>query len=494
MYFSEYYRIPDVDSREWFDPLLETDTRLFVDPFLIFQEEGPSNWATAHDELVQYFQRAYELLAGHQNNPNSLQYRKTVELVTFPEPPHFGLGFAVDSSEGAGTGAGFARLIVRAMAEAINRGLEVFKHFEELGLLVERIGRDRISDITCNVLVERFVDYTQMECSAADVPVEPVELKRGAVDPIRQRWVPRVVQLPLNPINGKGIILTPKRFLRELPALNVDDWWDYVEPELRDDLNLAINQRLSKRDIIRLARERPELIRRWSQAREARRVAAYPVDRDPAGLHSWQARGARIARDFPLKFAGTPSNDSELNAFVAEMVAMFKWQIEECGLWALVFNDDSGRPKRESAIQLLFAGLIRAYCDAQGVRADREVQVGRGPVDFAFSGNNLSRVLLEVKKMTNGEYWNGLERQLTSYLRSDRCELGWFLAVRLGDTAVQKQRTKDLGERTAAAAAATGFALESEWVDARPKESASNLTAHGDGAKESAADDEFPDE
>jgi len=113
------------------------------------------------------------------------------------------------------------------------------------------------------------------------------------------------------------------------------------------------------------------------------------------------------------------------------MIVMFKWQIEECGLWSLMFNDDSGKPKKEVAIQLLFAGLTRAYCDAHGVRADREVQLGRGPVDFAFSGSNLSRVLLEVKKMTNGEYWNGLEEQLTSYLRSDRCEVGWFVAVRL---------------------------------------------------------------
>ena len=492
MYFSELYSISDVDQYNWFDPLLEMDSRLFVDPFLIFQEVALSPWASAHDELVQYFQSAYELLAGHQNNPESLQYRKTLQLVTFPEPPHFGLGFAKDSTDGAGTGKGFSRLIVRAMSEAINRGLEVFKHFEELGLLVEKIGRDRISDITCNILIRRFVSYTQEQCRALEVPLVGFELERGEFDPIRNRWTSKHVKLPANPFGSRGVLLTPKRFLRELPALNVDDWWEYVEPELRDDLNLAINQKLSKREIIRLARERPELIRRWSQAREGRRVEAYPVDRDPEGLHNWQAQGSAIAAQYPLAFSGTPSSSAELSEFVAQMIAMFKWQIEECGLWSLMFNDDSGKPKKEVAIQLLFAGLTRAYCDAHGVRADREVQLGRGPVDFAFSGSNLSRVLLEVKKMTNGEYWNGLEEQLTSYLRSDRCEVGWFVAVRLGDTATQKQRTMDLSVRTAAAAAATGFNLLSDWVDGRPKESASNLRSGSEGTKPGGADDEFP--
>ena len=82
---------------------------------------------------------------------------------------------------------------------------------------------------------------------------------------------------------------------------------------------------------------------------------------------------------------------------------MFKWHVEECGLWALMFNDDTGKPKREAAIQLLFAGLLRAYCDAHGVPAEREVQLGRGLVDFAFSGNNLSRVLLD-KRLVDSDY------------------------------------------------------------------------------------------
>ncbi|GAA2386932.1 hypothetical protein GCM10009855_28800 [Gordonia cholesterolivorans] len=44
--FSEYFDVAVDDDDDWFDPILDTDTRLFVDPFLIFKEsDGP--WSTA---------------------------------------------------------------------------------------------------------------------------------------------------------------------------------------------------------------------------------------------------------------------------------------------------------------------------------------------------------------------------------------------------------------------------------------------------------------
>ncbi|GAA2386939.1 hypothetical protein [Gordonia cholesterolivorans] len=143
--------------------------------------------------------------------------------------------------------------------------------------------------------------------------------------------------------------------------------------------------------------------------------------------------------------------------------------------WPLLYNDDTNKPKREESVQLLFKGIVQHYCLANGVRVDREVYLGKGPVDFAFTKSAFERGLLEIKKMTNTDYWNGLEKQLTSYLTSDQCSFGWFLAVRYDDKAVSVSRTNDLPKRTASAAKETGFDLRAEWIDARRKASASNL-------------------
>lgn len=38
MFFSDYYKILHTGNDDWFDPIVSVDTKLFVDPFLIFAD------------------------------------------------------------------------------------------------------------------------------------------------------------------------------------------------------------------------------------------------------------------------------------------------------------------------------------------------------------------------------------------------------------------------------------------------------------------------
>lgn len=480
MYLSELLGMGYQADREWFDTLLETDTQLFLDPFLIFKEtEG--EWAGAHQEIVDYFQRSFELLSGHHGNPKSPQYRKVLELMSFPEPNEFCLGYLSVGKSGSGTGAGFAKRIVQAMSEAIERGLSDLHHFEELSLLVDQIGRDRISDITANILKPRFAKYTARQFESVQHEyMRDQEVNRTSFDPLRQRWTSGHYRLPHNPFSNRPVITAPWRFLRELPSLSVEDWWNYVEPTLRSDLNLSIASKLQKGDILTLARGHTDEIRLWSEASEARPAVPYPANWDPEGLLEWQRQGLRVSVDHPLASQAVVANEEQLDQFIAKVIEKFKLFVEEQGGWRLLHNDESKRPKREQSIQLAFRGVVQGYCEAHGLQVDREVELGRGPVDFVFS-KGARRILLEIKKMTNSDYWNGLERQLISYLNSDECDTGWFLAVRFGDTKIQKVRTDKLTARTSRVAEATGFRLSSTWIDARPKKSASKLEPNDEG-------------
>lgn len=259
MQFSEYFEVAGDDDRDWFDPILDTDTRLFVDPFLIFKERaGP--WSTAHGELIGYFDRAFRLLSGHEDRSDSLQYRRVVALMEFREPGEFCLGYVATGTRGSGAGTGLANQITEAMRQAIKRGLdEGMAHFEELGVLVERINKDRISDMTLSILKPRFIEYTQRVAGELGVAVEPLEVANSVYDPIRKRWAAETFDLPRNPFTNKAVLLVPKRFLRELPTLNPEDWFDYSETTLRDDLNLAVMENVNAREIVRLARHRSRL-------------------------------------------------------------------------------------------------------------------------------------------------------------------------------------------------------------------------------------------
>jgi hypothetical protein len=488
MYFSEAFAVEKTQEDDWFDPLLEEDTRLFVDPFLVFAEEG-GTWGDCDNILSGHFERSFELLAGHHDNPESVQYRKTVDLMKFPEPAEMNLGFVGNGTDGSGTGIGFARRIVRAMGLAIEAGLADLKRFEELGVLVDRIGRDRISDITCNLLKERLISYTQEICERHDITVEEFDIKNAGFDQLRQRWTNKKVLLPRNPKKENGaVILVPKRFLRELPTLNSDDWWDYIEPTLRDDLNWDTSRKLPKEEIIRLAQKHPDWVREWTNHRASQEPDPYDVDKDPEGLHKWQFLAAQAVASDPITL---PQSETEsLSDFVRVVNEKFRHFVEERGGWELLYNDDTGKPKRETSIQLLYRGVIEGHCQARHVFLDREINLGRGPVDFVFTGLN-TRVLMEIKKFRNGEFWNGLEHQLTSYLTSEQCSTGWFLAVRFTNSKTEESRHKNLSKRTTQARASTSFDLHSLAIDARKPISASNITS---STVPNAADDdpEYP--
>lgn len=471
MQFSEYFEVVADAEDDWFDPILDTDTRLFVDPFLIFKESG-GPWSGAHDELVEYFDSAFKLLAGHEDNLYSLHYKRVVTLMKFREPEEFCLGYTATGTRGSGAGYGLAKQITEAMRQAIKRGLDKgMAHFEELGVLVERINRDRISDITLSILKPRFIQYTQKIAEELGIELEPLDITNSVYEPLRKRWVTGTFNLPKNPYTGKAILLVPKRFLRELPTLNPDDWFDYSESILRDDMNLTVMENVNSKEVVRLARYRSGLIREWTKAREGQPAQPYNVDRDPKGFHNWNKLAARFVTTRPI----SPHHGEEIHGFVGRIIAEFKHYIEHERGWSLLYNDDTRRPKREESVQLLFKGVVQHYCRSNGIRIDREVELGKGPVDFAFTRSAFERVLLEIKKMTNNDYWNGLEKQLTSYLTSDNCNFGWFLSVRYDDKPASITRTNDLAKRTASAAKETGFDLRAEWIDARPKASASNL-------------------
>ncbi|MFY1633137.1 hypothetical protein ACN27F_07575 [Solwaraspora sp. WMMB335] len=271
MYFSDYFGIENPDQHDWFDPTLERDTLLFVDPFLLFSDTE-EKWRTSHDRLIGHFQNAFELLAQTGMNRQHQYYKRVLILMESKEPKEFRLGFATKKGvDGSGSGKWLASQVVEAMGEAIKRGLSEIEHFEELGILVEGIDKDRISDLTCNLLKPEFIEYTQHICHSLGIEMHEVEVSHSKFDEGRRRWTSSTHLLPTDQKN-KAIILVPKRFLRELPTLNGWDWVD--EDSIRDDLNIDIARNIKKSDIVALARQ---ILRHYALGSEARHLPQSPI-------------------------------------------------------------------------------------------------------------------------------------------------------------------------------------------------------------------------
>lgn len=468
MYFAETFGVPHADQYEWFNPILEVDSPLFVDPFAIFADKDET-WRHAHETIMKYFHNAFEILAKSDFRKSHQYYKRTLVLMEFPEPKEFRLGYASKSTDGSGSGPGLARLIVEAMTLAIRHGLEDIKHFEELGILVEGISSDRISDITCNLLKPHFIEYTQGVCRSLGISMVNRTMKHSAYNEMRWRWDESEHLVPVDPKSGKPILLVPWRFLGELPKINAFEWED---TSLRDDLNLDISRNVRKGDIIHLARRNPEALRRWVTRQEGTLPTPYDVINDPKLIVTWQSIARDAVQAEPLDSKRDIKSEEDLLRFVHDIIGKFRhWAEDKSGWRTFWATRASAIP--EPNMQLLLLGILDSYCENAGLRLDREVETGRGPVDFTITGDKRIRVLIEMKKLTHGEFWNGLRIQTPIYMNGQDVSHAIFLVVRDSDTAAMRERWRNLDREAAAVSTETGLKIEIERVDVLPKDSAS---------------------
>lgn len=473
MRFSQAFSITRGAADDWFDPHLTLDTPLFLDPVQLLGA-GPK-WKNTHGELVKHFTRCYGLVA-KATGPRSNSAMLAKSLLTFPEPGEFGLGYTKGGTSGAGSGGKFAASIMDGIAIAIAAGLANLEHIEEIGILNEGFGADRISDAACNVLKADFIEYTQAVAQRHNIPMKKHRLRHKGRDLKNDRWIDGAVELPTNPDTERAILLLPRRFLNDLPVLNADDWFDSsLNSDLRTALNVKVGQKVSKRTIVQLARRHPERVREWAQAQSSRPdLFGYDFDEDPQGVVKFDGPPVAFALSHPLIGIPKPRSQQELSALLEHVLGQYKHFIEQQGGWSMLWNSD-GTEKPESAAQLIFLAMAQHYLRLFDVEVDREVDLGRGPVDFKVSSGTSKRLLIEIKKAHNGKFWNGLDSQLPSYLVSDQAMEGWFVPIRYRNNKASEQRMKELPGRVKKAATATGKNLRYLNADGRRPPSASKI-------------------
>ena len=86
-------------------------------------------------------------------------------------------------------------------------------------------------------------------------------------------------------------------------------------------------------------------------------------------------------------------------------------------------------PRDESAVQCLFFGIVSSYCQANNIDPSREVETGRGPVDFKFSSGHNYRALIEMKLAKSTKLKQGFEKQLPAYLKAQQIKHGYYVVI-----------------------------------------------------------------
>lgn len=471
--FSEKFGIKCMGDEEWFDPILHQDTLLFIDPFSVFKSQDEL-FKDSYSEMMYFFQQAFELIAHSGGVKKHLSYKKAESMLVFPEVNSICLGYS-NSQQGSGTGPKWAKTLTYNISKIIAKGVMNISHFEELGIFCEGIGPDRLSDMTANLLKNRLIAYTQRICNLHNVPMEKQRVQNAYFDYEYKRWCYKECLLPVNPYKKNSpILLLPKNFLNVLPEINSNDFSETIQlaERLRNDFNYEVDINLDKESIAQIAIENYDLVKEYIDIAEKREVKPFDDLMKQTLRYEWYELSKNVANSKPFSFDIILNEETffeKINGFVN----YYKEFIEFRSGYKLLWNDTKNTPRSEEDVQLLFKGILDEHCRANNIDLTREVNQGRGPIDFRFSSGYSNRVLLEIKLAKNTKFWNGLKKQLPLYMNVDSCNKGIFLVIVYTDK--DAERIKTIQEVCHEVCQYHNIDIKIVSVDARPdnKESAS---------------------
>jgi len=231
MFFTEWFQIDAelLKACGAIDISLVCDIPLFVDPMLIFNSDKPE-YKLLHDEIIRYFHFLYAK-ARLRLRPNEIK-----AWFSFNEVPNNWLGYSLVGNKGLALGEAYSEFLYNNIDLAINtNGISCGQHIEKIMLLYEGSGKDKISDLTVNLIKRFLCDYTEEFAKEYIAPnlcrLLPVE--KAFFNYETECFVSKEYLLPFV-YNENGsiefVLLTPYDILREdEPAINREHFYNSHE-------------------------------------------------------------------------------------------------------------------------------------------------------------------------------------------------------------------------------------------------------------------------
>lgn len=144
--FSEYFQLGKSQYElDFVDVPIDSDILLFIDPFAISQRLEP--WSRkCHLTLISFFQAVIDAI--REGNADRAHWL----LKSLREPNETRLGFSQGKPQGAGIGDLQAEQLFDALRESSAVRTGFISSLEECELLIDGVGRDKISDLTTNII------------------------------------------------------------------------------------------------------------------------------------------------------------------------------------------------------------------------------------------------------------------------------------------------------------------------------------------------------
>jgi hypothetical protein len=433
VYFSDFFGVDPVEIEGYgaFNVSLINDLPLFVDPFLLFNSKM-AQYQELHTQIIRYVRFLRDKSVAGQVSEGLL-----TAWFMFKEVKENWLGFSKSGNSGSGLGTEFAIALNESLRtvfasfgeEKVTKG----SHVEKLTLIRSGVGRDNISDFTTTLIKRFLLAYTQ---TFAQQFIQPGLRKTFKVERVvfnyeTESWEHEMFDLPA--FENDFVLLTPKDILTKDEAwINRADLigqFDSIADSLPDAAIRGLvenhfRRQLSKKpsaEEVRQAKattilEFPQIIELYIKEKEDEGDKAESVSSERvrqteqtfiAGLKQWL-----ITRLFDTTPFYQTLGDTKEEA--RKRVSYLKDVIENNDGYR-IFWPNGEAIRTENDVQILYR---LTWCGTVS-EIDREVNNGRGPVDFKASRGRFDKSLIEFKLASNTQLKRNLENQVEIYQKAN---------------------------------------------------------------------------
>ncbi len=445
-YFTDYFDISEdiLDNYGAFNISLINDLPLFIDPFLLFGSKK-KEYIELHGNMLKYLTFLKE-----KSEIGEISEGEIKSWYKFSEVKQNWLGYSIDGNSGSGLGMKFGKAMsdnMHVVYDDLNKEtITISSHIEKVGLFQLGVGKDNISDFSCNLIKSYLLSYTEMFAKKhlKKEQVKTINVEKVYFNYKLERWMPQSFTLPY--LRNDYIILTPK------DVLTKDENWinghdlrgnflgvcnSISNVQLRSEINNYYRSKLPAPILI--GKGRRKKYKKPSQ-KDISTAVNNTVQQFPAILNYYiktkeeNKEGAKNVSEQKVNEVETifKNNVQQLISQLIENTGFYKIQAESSfdeAMRRIVFLKDvienkdgyrlfyyKGAPiKREADLQVIY----RLTWFSSPLDVNREVNNGRGPVDYSISKGAQNKTLVEFKLASNSKLKMNLENQVEVYEKAN---------------------------------------------------------------------------
>ncbi len=431
VYFSDFFGVTskEISDHGAFNISLINDLPLFIDPFLIFNSKDPE-YKALHESIIKYV-RFLKTKSSQDISPGLIR-----SWYFFPEIKENWLGFSKTGNSGRGLGARFAgqlKLELTSVFKDFGEEKTGGTHLGKLTLIKGGVGKDNISDFTCNLIKGYLAKYTE---EFAQKHIDQSKLAKFNLDKVEfnyetETWEAKTYTLPK--FANQYILLTPSNILTKDDAWIsrqglVEDFGAIISAVPNETLRAEIDNYFKKQLPLTDTRKSdydkaaelvinkyPDILDIYinEQVKKGAEAQSQNIEKISAAQEIFVKKLSAFIKSVSTTDFYETATDSYEEGM--QRIEYLKHVIEKQDGYKIFYL--GGNPiKREADLQIMF----KLTWFASAYSFDSEVNNGRGPSDFLVSYGSGDKAIIEFKLAKNSQLEKNLKNQADIYSDASR--------------------------------------------------------------------------